>query len=164
MAKVEKAKVDVEERQIPVLKSGNVSIQSSGFEYKEVVVRLPEDMTFQDLNDHPEVWKLVQADINKALSEYDKIELRAKDWTAWASVNHADRGQVILYDIRKASKPKREVALYSDATYDVRWSHEGYGYYRTADNVRMGTATFPTPEAAKQALIREQYPATVASI
>ena len=160
-SKVEKA--ETEERILPVLKPGDVDVQDIGQIYKTVCVRLPEDMTFQDLNDHPEIWKLVQADINKALSEYDKIELRAKDWTAWASVNHADRGQVILYDIRKASKPKREVALYSDATYDVRWSHEGYGYYRTADNVRMGTATFPTPEAAKQALIREMYPATVPS-
>jgi len=156
-------KTETEERILPVLKPGDVEIQSSGFVYKTVVVRLPEAMTFQDLNDHTEIWKLVQADINKALSEYDKVELRAKDWTAWASVNHADRGQVILFDIRKASKPKREVAFYSDNTYDVRWSHEGYGYYRTADNVRMGTATFPTPEAAKQALIREMYPAMVAS-
>ena len=160
-SKVEKT--EPEERILPVLKPGDVDIQDAGFSYKTVVVRLPEDMTFQDLNDHPEIWKLVQENINTALSEYDKVELRAETWTAWASVNHADRGQVILFDIRKASKPKREVALFSDATYDVRWSHEGYGYYRTADGVRMGTATFPTPEAAKQALIREMYPATVAS-
>jgi hypothetical protein len=118
-------------------------------------------MTFQDLNDHPEIWKLVQENRNTALAEYDKVELRAVDWTAWAAVNNADNGQVILYNIKRASKPKREVALFSDSQYDVRWSHEGYGYYRTADNVRMGTATFPTPEAAKQALIREQYPVKV---
>jgi len=159
MTKVEKA--ETEERILPVLKPGDVDIQEVGFSYKTVVVRLPEDMTFQDLNDHPEIWKLVQENRNTALAEYDKVELRAVDWTAWAAVNHADNGQVILFDIRKASKPKREVALYSDNTYDVRWSHEGFGYYRTADNVRMGTATFPTPEAAKQALIREQYPVKV---
>jgi hypothetical protein len=160
--KVEKA--EVEEREIPVLKPGNVSIQSAGQIYKTAVVQLPEDMTFQDLNDHPEIWKLVQENVNTALSEYDKVELRAVEWTAWASVNNADRGQVILYDIRKASKPKREVALFSDSKFEVRWSHEGYAYYRKADNVKMCTATFPTPEAAKQALIREQYPPTVSSI
>jgi len=151
----------VEERILPVIKPGDVSIQSSGFVFKTVVVRLPEDLIFQDLNDHPEIWKLVQDNINTALSEYDKVELRAETWTAWAAVNHADRGQVILYDIRKSSKPKREVALYSDSKYDVRWSHDGYGFFRTADNIRMGNATYQTPEAAKAALIREMYPARV---
>jgi len=159
MGKVEKAKVD--EREVPVIKPVNVDIQDAGFCYKTVVVRLPEGLIFQDLNDSPEIWKPVQENINTALSEYDKVELRAKDFTVWAVVNHADAGQVILYDIRKSSKPMREVALYSDSKYDVRWGHDGYGYYRTADNIRMGNATYPTPEAAKQALIREMYPARV---
>ena len=160
MGKAETSKV--EEREIPVIKPGDVDIQEAGFQYKTVCVRLPEDLVFQDLNDHPEIWKPVQENRNTALSEYDKVELRAREWTVYAAVNHADGGQVILYDIRKASKPKREVALFSDATYDVRWSHEGYGFYRTADNVRMSNATWTTPEAAKAALIREMYPQKVA--
>jgi len=154
-------KPETSEREIPVIKPGSVFINSSGYDFKTVVVWLPEGVVFQDLNDHPEIWRLVQANHIKALSQYDKLEIRAKDWTVFASVNHADAGQVILYDIRKASKPEREVALYSDATYDIRWGNEGYGYFRTADNVRMTNATYGTPEAAKAALLREQYPARI---
>lgn len=154
----------VEERILPVIKPGDVEIQESGFQYKTVVVRLPEDLIFQDLNDSPEIWKPVQADRNKALAEYDKVELRARDWTVFAGVNHGDGGQVILYDIRKASKPMRELALFSDKTFEVKWTREGYAYFRKADNVKMSLATYPTPEAAKNALILEQYPKTVTSI
>ena len=163
MGKVETAKV--EEREIPVIKPGDLTIQSVGQIYKTVVVQLPEDMTFQDLNDSPEIWKLVQADRSGlALAEFDKLELRAREWTVYAAVNHGDGGQVILYDIRKASKPMREVALYSDKTFEVRWTRDGYTYFRKADGVKMATGTYPTAEAAKQALIREQYPVTVSSI
>ena len=124
----------------------------------------PTRLTRQDGGCGQAGFEVVQADINKALSEYDKLELRAKDWTVWASVNHADRGQVILYDIRKASKPMREVALFSDKTFEVKWTREGYNYFRKSDSVKMSVATYPTPDAAKAALIREQYPPTVSSI
>ena len=155
------AKINVAERKVPVIKPNAVTIQSAGQSYKTAVVNLPEDLTFQDLNDSPEVWKLVQADMNKALVPDDKIEMHAAGWTAWASVNSANSTQVILYDIRKATRPKRDVALFRDATYDVRWGTEGYGYFRTADDVRMTNASYPTADAAKAALMREQYPATI---
>ena len=159
---VEKAPTSAAPREVPIIKPRDISVQEAGFHYKTMVVNLPESLTFQDLNDHPEIWKLVQAaGSGKALCEFDKLELRAFEWTAYAAVNHADNERVVLYDIRKASKPRREVALYSDNTYDVRWSHDGYGFFRTADNIRMGNATYQTPEAAKAALIREMYPASI---
>jgi hypothetical protein len=74
-------------------------------------------------------------------------------------VNHADAIKVILYDIRRASKPQREVPLFRDDTYEVRWASEGgFTYFRHTDNIRMAATVWPTPEAAKAALIRDQYP------
>ena len=127
-----------------------------------MVVNLSDEFIFEDLTEHQEtIWKLIQADINKSLVEYDKIEFRAKEWTAFARVNHADSTCVVLYDIRKAQKPAFEVSLYSDASFDVRWGHAGYGYFRTADNVRMSNTTYSTPAACEAALLREQYPARI---
>jgi hypothetical protein len=53
--------------------------------------------------------------------------------------------------------------LYSDDTYEVKWAEGGgYSYFRKSDGVRMSNASWPTPEAAKLALMREQYSAGVA--
>ena len=155
------SKVKVSERKVPVIRPKDVEIQSEGFSYKTVIVRLPEDLSFQDLNDSPEIWRNVQADHTVALCEYDKLELRARGWTAWASVNYAAGTKVILYDIRKTTKPDREVSLYSDDTFEVRWGKDGYTYHRKNDGVTMSTGSYPTAEAAKTALIREQYPVTI---
>ncbi len=163
MTKVKKAPASAAEREAPIIKPKDVFMQSAGFDCKEMVVNLPEGLTAQDLNDSPEIWKLVQsARSGKALAEHDKLELRSREWTIFAAVNHADSERVILYDIRKASKPRREIALFSDATYEVKWASDGYGYYRKTDGVKMSVGTWSTPDAAKAALFREQYPARMA--
>jgi hypothetical protein len=65
---------------------------------------------------------------------------------------------VVLFDIRRASKPQRDVALFSDDMFEVRWAPEGgYTYYRKRDGVKMGNTTWPTPEAAKHALLQREY-------
>lgn len=71
---------------------------------------------------------------------------------------NADAG----HDIRKAEKPAFKVELYSDASFDVRWSHAGYVYYRSADNVLMTSTAYSTAKAAETALVREQYPGKIA--
>ncbi|MCH8238545.1 MAG: hypothetical protein IIB62_00570 [Proteobacteria bacterium] len=160
---VKKAPTSAAEREAPVIKPKNVSIQSAGYLYKTVVVMLPDGLTAQDINDSPEIWRLVQVNSSGvALAEHDKLELRSRDWTIFAAVNHASATEVVLYDIRKASKPRREVALFSDANYEVKWASGGYGYYRKRDGLKMSVSTWSTPEAAKAALLREQYPARVA--
>jgi hypothetical protein len=44
---------------------------------------------------------------------------------------------------------------------EVKWATEGWSYYRIHDGVQATTAAYPTWQAAKAALIREQCPATV---
>ena len=160
---VEKAPVSAAERVAPMIKPKDVFMQSAGHDCKEMVVNLPEGLTPQDLNDSPEIWKLVQSSSSGvALAEHDKLELRSREWTIFAAVNHASATEVVLYDIRKASKPRREIPLFSNETYEVKWASGGYGYYRKRDGQKMSVASWSTPEAAKAALFREQYPARVA--
>jgi len=153
-------------RVAPVIKPASVVVHAAGFAHKEIVVTAPEDLAAQDLNDHPEIWKLVQSDRNgKALSEFDKIEIRAREWIVTARVNHASADRVTLFDIRRVSKPQREVALYADDTYEVIWAPEGgYTYRRIKDKVRMASVNWPTPESAKHELLRREYPATQSGV
>jgi len=156
-------KVKTEPRIAPQIKPSDVTENYCGSSYKQMVVNLPDSMTAQDINDSPEIWALVQANHNKALSEHDEVQLRSREWTIWAFVNHASNTGVTLYNIRKASKPVRQAELYRDNTYEVRWSHEGFAYFRVSDGIRMSTASWPNAESCKAALLREMYPSRVAS-
>jgi hypothetical protein len=81
-----------------------------------------------------------------------------------ARVNFAGADRVVLFAIQRHTKPQRELPLYRDETYEVRWAPEGgYTYYRLRDNVRMSSYTWPTPESAKAALIDNEYAKTMSS-
>ena len=115
-------------REITPIKVSNVFVEHYGHSCKHVVVNLPPDFSMQDLNDNPgEVWKLIQRDRTRALAEYDRVELRGAEFVIYASVSHADQDKVVLFDIRRVSKPKRDLSLFSDGNYEVRWA-EGGGY------------------------------------
>ena len=164
-----KKKVEVEEEIIiepPVIKVKDCVVESAGVTQKHLIVNLPSDFTLQDVNDAPQLWKAVQSDRggipSRALCEYDTVEMRSATWTCFARVSHADAEGVTFYDVKKASKPKRDLTLFSDKTFEVRWSADGFTYHRKSDGVRMGVATYPTAASCKAALMREQYPARIA--
>lgn len=142
-------------RKVPEIKAKAVTWNNEGFAWREALVRLPEGMTLQDLNDHPEVWRQVQESNLASFRRFDKVRAVAWDesWIAEAVVNHADRGQVILAGIRKIDFPRREIALFEDNTYKVEWLGSGYGITRKSDGVMMGNQTWPTPEGAKAGLL-----------
>ena len=151
------------QREAPVIKPAMVRLQDAGGVYKTVVVNLPDGFLLQDLNDHPEIWKLVQTSRSGiALCEDDKVEMRAAGWTAFAKVNYSDHERVVLYGIKKDDKPKRELSFPSNETYEVRRATDGYTYFRKRDGERMSVASYERAEAAWSACMREQYPARVA--
>jgi len=154
--------VSTQPRKVPKIKPDRLELHHAGYGFKYCIVNAPADLTLSDLNDHPEIWALVQDPKHGlSLAEWDVVEIRWPTQLVTARVNHADRNQVVLFDIRRASKPQREVALYSDDRYEVKWAPEGgYTYYRKSDNCKMGNTTWPTPEGAKQALISREYPPT----
>jgi hypothetical protein len=127
------------------------------------VVTLDPAITLDDIGNRPEIWRLVQADRNKALGPNDCIELRGDGWIAEAKVNEIDSGKVYLFDIRKANRPSRTTALFEDDHYKIGMVGSQFAVYRKRDNspTPFGGKTFATADAAK-AFIFSQYPQRVA--
>jgi hypothetical protein len=149
-------------RKIPTIPTKGAIVQYAGFGYKIVCVQAPDDLTFSDLNSNPTIWRQIQQDRNGvALTEWDVVEIRARDWMATARVNHALADRVVLFDIKRASKPDRELALPSDENYQVIWASEGgYSYCRRSDGQRMSSSTWPTPASAWHECMLREYPQT----
>jgi len=143
----------------PTITPAMVKIQSVGYVNKSVICWAPEDMTLAQLNEDPGLWKPLQQDRTKALVEDDQVEIRFYDRRIYARVNHADDSKVYLFDIRLLDKPQRDIALWGDASFEIRHVMGGFSYFRKKDGVRMTSAAWPTPDAAQAACIRDQYAA-----
>jgi hypothetical protein len=165
-AKVETKSEPVAERSAPLIKQKDVFVEWAGHTRKAVTVIAPPGLIMQDLQDaQRHIWKNVQADrTGRALASEDDVRIHAHDraWTVNASVEYADGTTVQLYDIRKASRQGRDLVLHRIEGFEVRWAGDGYAYFRSRDGVRMSTATWTTSEAARAAILHEQFPARVA--
>jgi hypothetical protein len=152
--------VSAQPRKVPLIDPKTAVVHDAGFAHKTLVVQMPDGLTLTDLNENPTVWKRIQADRSgKALGEWDAVELRGRDMMICARVNHAGADRVTLFGITRHSKPQRDVPLYRDDLYEVRWVAEGgFSYFRCRDNVRMSAYSWPTAESAKMALIENEYP------
>jgi len=150
-------------RKAPVIKSNALQWNMAGYHWREALVRLPQGMTLQDLNDVPEIWANVQGNNSTALRQFDQIRAVSydADWLVDATVSFADARQVILAGIKKTELPKRAVALFENDDYRVDWAGSGYGVFRKSDGVMMGGQTFTVPEQAKAHLLN-LYPKQVA--
>lgn len=147
------------ERLPPVIDPNDVKIQREDFCSKAVVVNAPDDLTLDDLGNHPEIWKKVQISrTGKALVEYDTVEIRAFDWTVWAVVDHADLKGVQFYKKwDKKDKRVRDRRPWADELYYVAWTKDGYAYFRKDDDQRMTQMVWDTWQPARDACQREQY-------
>jgi hypothetical protein len=135
----------------------------TGHCFRSFVIEMPEDVTLDDIGNHPELWTSVQADrTGRALVEDDKVEIRWQDKRVYAVVDYADANGVTFCDIRKVTKRNRDREPFNDGTYAIRWTSGGFTYFRVSDGVRMSSVSYSTADAAKAALLREQYPAKVA--
>jgi hypothetical protein len=107
-------KASADAREPPVMKSGALTWQSEGYEFREAFVRLPAGMLIQDLQDVPAIWKHVQQAPQKALKRFDRVTCVSHEGT-WCLkdllVIDADATRVVL-----AIKPSDRIALPGKAT------------------------------------------------
>jgi hypothetical protein len=86
-------------REAPALKTTALTWQSHGFCWRDAFVQLPEGMLFQDLQDVPAIWRLLQRVPQTALKRFDRVTCVAFD-QSWCAkdvlVVDADETGVVL--------------------------------------------------------------------
>ena len=160
MVKVDK----IEEREIQVIPITAFRWNAEGFECREARINLPPGLVAQDLQDAQDtIWQKIQNNAATGLRKYDRVFIIAHDeaWAVEARVGHADPQRVVLSNITIVKLPVLDLGLYDDGTYRVIPHPGGYIVERNNDTVRMSTAVFENPEAAKAELLR-LYPTKVA--
>jgi hypothetical protein len=146
-------------RELLPLKPVNVIVNAVNHASKSIIVHVPENLTLQDITDHPALWRTVQQNRDKALSEGDSVELRWHDQIAFTYVDHAADGEVYFLKPQVYRRRERDRTPWQNSTYEVRAINGQYSYFRKKDGIRMTTASWPTWEGAKAACEREQSPA-----
>lgn len=152
-------KIDLTARKVPQVDPGNVRINTDGFVFRTVFVRLPEELVLDDLKEN--IWRKVQGSPHVSLRKFDRLTLAAYDesWLAEAIVGEATVDRVVLAGIKRTELPARYDALYSDDQYQVVWIGNGFRVQRRRDGHFM-TDAVATAGAAQRDLIN-LYPRPV---
>lgn len=149
------------EKTIEVKPTG-VQLNSEGYQWRELMVRMPEGSTSDDLR-NPKIWKHVQENPNSKLLKHDKLYILGADesWSTEARVCFANHEKAKL-SFRSVSRFRdADENLFNDGTYEVRWSHHGgYVIHRIKDGQVVGNQTHATEQMAINA-IRQLYPKKV---
>lgn len=121
-------------RRAPEIDPSRVKVNSAGFVFRSMFVRLPESFIADDLKESAP-WKRVQANSHTALRRFDQVVIVAYDesWIAEAVVAHADTAGVVLGKPRLTSFPMRTEQLYRDDKYAVEFVGAGYRVRRFLD-------------------------------
>jgi hypothetical protein len=131
------------DRKPPVIDPTFVQRQSEGFVWSEFQVRLPEGATVADLNENPDLFRLVQ-NSSVRLRRFDKLRIFDFDETWMVEtivVEATDRGVTLpatASGLRKLDLPPRNLALPEDDLYRVTWVGNGFRVTRKRDGQRMG--------------------------
>lgn len=151
------------ERDLKVIKSSAIKINSEGFCWRDALLRLPSGYVIQDLHDWPEAFKNIQSSSRTALRQFDHLLIVDYSESTWAEaiVSFASATKVHLVGVRIISAQKREDDSYADDTYKITWAGSGYAVTRKADEAPMGAQTFANERAAKAYLL-SLYPRKVA--
>lgn len=149
----------------PPLRPTALTWDFDGAVTRSAVVRLPEHVVLQDLQDDPTLWRSIQAVSQTALRKFDRLLIISfsEDWIVNVLVVEADARSVRL-SIRAGDVLRLEAntAEWSDSTYTIRWGGEGYIVVRKADGVRMLPYQYASLEAAKSAAFSQLYPKVAA--
>lgn len=157
MAKAElSTEIPAAPRQAPEIDPARVTLQYTGFAWREYMVIVPAGFVAADLNEAPEAWKKVQNGSRNALRKFDKLMIVAHDesWFAEAVVAHADHKSVILAKPRITSLPARFDKLFETEEYRVKFLGSGsYAVERKRDGAIV-TQPVASPELAARDLDR----------
>jgi hypothetical protein len=146
------------ERKIPELEAKHVTVSDAGQAWREVLVRMPKDMTADDLRD-PKIWKRVQAVRNTALIKFDNLLIFTFDESQYirAIVTHATSTEAHLAIERVGTFREQAATFFNDGTLEVFWDGGAYSVRRMSDQVRVVSQGFST-EGQAIAALRESYP------
>jgi hypothetical protein len=149
-------------RQTPEIDPARVTLQATGFIWREYMVRCPADMVSDDLKE-PGIWRKLQISGSRnALKKFDRLLIVAFDetWVAEALVASADSKGAVLAKPKITGMPERYDRLFNDGTYRVEWNGFGFVVVRIADGHVMTSAT--ANAALAERLLAQLYPARVA--
>ncbi|TGT35691.1 hypothetical protein [Mesorhizobium sp. M8A.F.Ca.ET.165.01.1.1] len=148
-------------RQAPDIDPARVTLQSTGFVWREYLVRVPVDFVADDLKE-PGVWRKLQNGSRNALRKFDRVTVVAYDetWLAEAIVASADVKGAVLAKPKITTMPARFDKLFEDDKYRVAWNGFGYVVERKSDGHPMTQATANAELATR--LLTQLYPARVA--
>lgn len=137
-----------------------VKVQSEGFCWRTMQVRLPEGACLADLNEAPTLWQRVQASRLVALQKFDRVAILSHDesWMAEAIVGAATATNVTLAGIRKTDLPARLAALPQTDEYRIRWFGNGYAVERKRDGLRVSDVVPTIFEATRHMTNRYSHP------
>ena len=140
----------------------DVKINSEGFAWRDVLIRMPKEMVADDLRD-PKIWKKAQTSPQTALRKLDHLFILTFDEKQMvrAVVTHSTGTEAHLSIERVSSFREQGASFYSDGTLEVFWDGSSYGVRRIADQVRVVVEGYTT-EAAAIAALHRHYPARVA--
>lgn len=134
------------------IKPGNVQLNAEHYCWREIFIRLPQEVTWNAIHEHPdEVWRLVQQNPNVSLRALDRVWLMAHDESELASgiVCVATGTKVVLSGFKKHTYGGRDTAAeWADEIYSVKWDGLGFAVHRKKDGVRMMQSSFATIEVA----------------
>jgi hypothetical protein len=154
-------KASPEAREAPLIKTTQLTWQSSGHFWREALVRLPAGLLLQDLQDAPGVWKPIQSAPAMALRRFDRVTCIDFD-ESWmlkdVVVTSCDNASVTL-----AIRPGDKITLsgqageWQDEAHLIRWAGAGYACYRKCDGVEVLQGHFATIEACRSEMYRQLY-------
>jgi hypothetical protein len=133
-----------------VIDPAEVKLQHEGFQWREILVRLPIDATLQDLNE-PTLWRLVQGDPRKALCRLDRVAIidHGETWLAEAVVSGATGQGVTLAGVKKTDLPPRTEVLLETEDYRTAFVGSGYATLRKKDGQIMTPVTLSKAAAER---------------
>src|SRR5262245_37151372 len=143
------------------IKSTAVTVDARNFRTKSVVVDMPDEISPNDLHEHPDLWRVVQKSRDKALNALDSVTLCWFDKVIYTHADFANDSEVILFKAPVLTRRERDRTPWRNDTYEVRAIAGAFSYFRSKDGIQMTPRTWPTWQAAMQACIAEQAPARV---
>lgn len=160
MAKAEiSTEIPAAPRQAPEIDPGRVTLQYTGFAWREYMVVVPAGFVAADLNEATEAWKKVQGGGRNAFRKFDRVMIVAYDesWFAEAVVAHADHKSVVFAKPRITSLPARVDKLFETEEYRVKFLGSGqYAVERKRDGAIMTQAVASAELAARD--LNNLYP------
>ncbi|TIP42431.1 MAG: hypothetical protein E5X77_24190 [Mesorhizobium sp.] len=165
MAKTELNTADLKSaaRQAPEIDPGRVTLQYTGFAWREYQVVVPDGFVAADLNEAPEAWRKIQSGGRNAFRKFDRVMVVAYDesWLAETIVAHADHKSVVFAKPRITTLPARFDKLFETEEYRVKFLGSGsYAVERKRDGAIVTQPVASSELAARD--LNNLYPRKVA--